>query len=154
MIKKEVINKIGFFDENLKFAADKDILLRIFKKYNFDFVHIVLVKCYVHGKNNSVGIPNYDILLSDLLYLHKKYRDLYKNYPKIYSREQRSIGNFYVLLGDCGQGRKYFLRSIATYPFNFKSYQNLLLSFLGSSAFAHFFNFKKKINKYISWIER
>lgn len=149
VIKREVINKVGFLDENLKFAADKDIFLRIFKKYNFDFVPLPLVKCHVHGKH-ATGMPFYDRFLNDLLYMHRKYRDLYKKYPKICSREQRSIGNFYVLLGDCRRGRKYFLRSIATYPFNFKSYQNLLLSFLGSRAFMHFFNFKKKINKYIS----
>ena len=150
LIKREFINKVGFLDENLKFATDKDIFLRIFKKYNFDFVPITLVKCYVHGKNNSTGIPQYDIFLSDLLYMYRKYRDLYKKYPKICSRDQKSIGNLYVLLGDCKQGRKYFLRSIANYPFNFKSYQSLLLSFLGSRAFLQFFNFKKKINKYIS----
>lgn len=149
LIKRKVIDKIGFFNENLKFAVDKDILLRIYKKYNFDLALIPLVKCHAHHKQ-STNMPLYDKFLSDLLYLHKNYHNLYKKYPKIYSREQRSIGNFYVLLGDCEQGRKYFLRSIATYPFNFKSYQNLLLSFLGSRIFMRFFNFKKKINKYIS----
>ena len=145
MIKREVINKVGFLDENLKFRGDKDIFLRISKKYNFDFVPTPLVKCHIHHGKNVTEMPFYDRSLSDLLYIHRKYRDLYKKYPKICSREQRSIGNLYVLLGDCRQGRKYFLRSIATYPFNFKSYQNLLLSFLGSRAFTHFFNFKKKL---------
>jgi len=144
VIKREVINKIGLLDENLKFATDKDILLRIFKKYNFDYIPIPLVKCYIHGKN-STTMSFYNRVLSDFLYMHRKYHDLYKKYPKICSGDQRSIGNLYVLLGDCRQGRKYFLRSIANYPLNFKSYQNLLLSFLGSRIFRRFFNFKKKI---------
>ncbi len=149
LIKKEVINKVGFLDENLKIGTDKDILLRIFKEYNFDFAPLVLVRYYDHG-GKFTRMPFYDRFLNDLLYLHTKHQDTYRNYPKIYSREQRSIGNYYVLLGDCKQGRKYFLRSIKIYPFNFKSYQSLLLSFLGSRVFVQFSNFKRKINNYIS----
>jgi glycosyltransferase involved in cell wall biosynthesis len=148
LIKKEALDKVGFLDENLKIGTDKDILLRIFKDYNFDFAPFVLVRYYDHG-GKFTRMPFYDRFLKDLLYLHTKHHDIYKNYPKIYSREQRGIGNYYVLLGDCKQGRKYFLRSIGTYPFNLKSYQSLLLSFLGSRVFIQFSNLKRKINNYI-----
>ncbi len=56
LIKKEVFGTVGLFDENLKFAEDWDMWLRISKKYDIDFVDKILVSIRRHDKNNSKNI--------------------------------------------------------------------------------------------------
>ena len=146
MVKREVMNIIGLLDENLKLSADQDICLRIAKRYNFDFVSTPLIKYHVHEENISMK-SSYNKQLTDWLYILRKHQGLYKRYPKIYSHVLRGLGALYILSGNCKQSRQYFLRSIAAYPLNFKSYRNLLLSFLGSKAYRALLSFKEKISQ-------
>lgn len=146
IFKRENLNKIGFFDKDLKLAADQDICLRMAKRYNFDFVPIPLVKVYIHGENVS-RTSSYHHQLIEWLHMTEKHQDLYKKYPKIYSYRMKHLGTLYALLGDCKLGRHFFISSITIYPLNLKSYLNFLISFLGSKTFEAFFNLRKKLKR-------
>jgi len=143
IVKKEVVSEVGFLDENLKIAADQDIYLRIAQKYSFDFVPVPLIKFHIHGSNLSRK-PNYNKEMSEWLYMLEKYRDLYKNNPMANSCKQRRLGVLCLSLGDYKQSRKYLLKSIITYPLNFKAYLNLLFCLNKKIYF-----FSKVLKKYI-----
>jgi len=51
LIKREVFDTVGLFDEKLKFAEDWDMWLRIAKKFEVDFVPKVLVHIRKHPQN-------------------------------------------------------------------------------------------------------
>jgi len=56
LIKKEVFNKVGIFDESLSFVEDWDMWLRIAEKYEMDFVDERLVNIRRHDNNRTVSI--------------------------------------------------------------------------------------------------
>ena len=143
VIKREVIDKIGFLDEKLELAVDQDICLRIAQKHNFNFVPTPLIKYHIHGENIS-RISSYNKQLTEWLYMVSKHKDLYKRYPKIYSNKLKNLGTLYMLSGNPRQARQYFLRAITVYPINFRLYVNFLLSFLGKKGYLTLLNLKKK----------
>ncbi|MCF7834034.1 MAG: glycosyltransferase [Candidatus Pacebacteria bacterium] len=51
LIKKEVFNTVGYFDESLKYAEDWDMWLRISQKYEIDYSVKRLVKIRRHDEN-------------------------------------------------------------------------------------------------------
>lgn len=51
LIKREVFATVGLFDENLKYAEDWDMWLRITEKFEVDFVENVLVHIRKHEEN-------------------------------------------------------------------------------------------------------
>lgn len=53
LIRKEVIKKVGGFDEKLKFVEDLDLWLRITSKYKADFTPERVVKYRIHSGNTS-----------------------------------------------------------------------------------------------------
>lgn len=53
LIKKDVFKNVGLFDENLRYAEDWEMWLRISEKYTIDYVDKILVHIRRHDKNNS-----------------------------------------------------------------------------------------------------
>ncbi|MEK7564207.1 MAG: glycosyltransferase [Patescibacteria group bacterium] len=51
LIKRNVFDVVGFFDENLKYAEDFDMWLRIAQKFEVDFVAKILVHIRKHNEN-------------------------------------------------------------------------------------------------------
>ena len=146
MIKKEVLDKIGLFDENLKFGDDWDLWLRIAKKYKFDFAPEFLIKYYIHGGCITPNLPPMKEA-REFEYIFTKYQREYEKYPHIYSIHLRQLASRYCASGQMSKGRKYYIQSIKFNSFNLKSYFYLALSFLGKRTFRKFYNFRKSLNK-------
>lgn len=53
MIKRKCFDKVGYFDENLRFGEDWDMWLRLSKEYEFDYVNNPLVKVRNHSLNTQ-----------------------------------------------------------------------------------------------------
>jgi glycosyltransferase involved in cell wall biosynthesis len=53
LIKKEVFSNVGLFDENLRFAEDWDMWIRISRKYEIDYSEKAIVHIRKHGNNTS-----------------------------------------------------------------------------------------------------
>jgi len=140
IIKKSVLNKVGFFDENLKTGDDWDMWIRtIINGYSFDFVDKPLFKYYIHSENISAP-KNIKKVIADENYILEKYKKYYEQNPKFYSNRLRYTGTRYILAKDLKKGREYFKKSIKLNPLNFKSYSRFLFSLLG-------FNFYYKLTQ-------
>lgn len=145
MVKKEIFNEIGFFDENLKVADDWDMWLRISKKFPFDFVSKFLIKYYIHQKSIT---PNLDPEkeAKELEYIFEKHRKDYAKYPRILSVHLRQLASRYCAIGEMKKGRRNYINSIKYNPFNLKSYFYYTLSWLGKRIFRNLYYLRKSLN--------
>ncbi|MDD5638815.1 MAG: glycosyltransferase [Candidatus Pacebacteria bacterium] len=128
IVKKNIFEELGIFDENLKFGEDWEMWLRIAKKYNFDSVYESLIKCYLHQNNITKTIENFK-QIEDFKYILEKYKDDFKKYPKVKSRPLRNIGTFYILDNNSKMARKYFEKAIKVSPLSLRLYFQYFLSF-------------------------
>jgi len=141
IVKKDIFERLGFFDENLNFGEDWEMWLRIAKRYNFDFVYEPLIKYYLHQNNissietNFKKIKNFEQIL-------KRHTEDFKKYPKAQSVVFRNIGTFYALDNDGKMARKYFKGAIKNNPLSLRLY------------FQYFLSFFPKIYKKVLFIKR
>jgi len=71
VLKKEVIDDIGYFDENLKSSEDMDFCYRIFKKYPLVTINKAHF-CYYYGHDNLWAFADREKDLSEYTYFEKK----------------------------------------------------------------------------------
>ncbi len=145
LIRREIFNKIGLIDKNLRRMADQDLWIRILQYYNVDFVPSILLKYYIHGGNISISQFPYENQVSENLYLIKKHENFFKKYPQSYSHRLKTIGTLYMVCGDSSKARIYFLKAIKVYPMDFFIYRNFLLSFLGKNIYSFLLKLKKRM---------
>lgn len=146
MIKKEVFDEVGLFNENISSLEDWEMWLRITKKYDFDKVEDYLCCLTVHngnrGKDTSQKLLEKEKDLQVILNRYKKY---YEKYPAIKSRLLRYEGTKYILADNLKIGRQKLIKSIKKNPLNIKSYFYLLFSLFGNK----FYNFLAQVKRII-----
>ena len=71
-VKKEVLEKVAFFDESvgLKFVEDYDLWLKIARRYPLSYIEPPLTNYYVHESNNSHNVQR---TVLSLLRIYKKW---------------------------------------------------------------------------------
>lgn len=75
LIKRNVLNEVGLWDEKLPADQDKDLWLRIAKRYHFATVREPLVLFYWHDFER-ISTNRYKKLLGELMFLKKHWKDL------------------------------------------------------------------------------
>lgn len=76
LIKKEVFNYTGLFNENFVIASDYDFFLKALIKYNVSYLHLkTVITVFL---TNGISSKNYDIALKE------KKEILKLNFPRIY----------------------------------------------------------------------
>jgi len=144
IVKRNVFREVGLFDENLKYADDTDMWIRIAQKYDFDFVNESLFKYHWHGGNIMKTLGNLK-RIRDPEYILIKHKNLYRKYHKAYSIRLRNIGTVYLLNNDLKNARKYFIKAVKVDPWYLRTYFNLIISFLGKEFYKKILYQKKKI---------
>jgi len=147
MVKKSVLDKIDFFDENLKIGEDWDMWIRIAQKYNFDFVNEPLLKYNIHSGNLSSAFA-IEKKEKNIQSIFDKYKEYFENNPKLYSSKLRYDGTRYTLSNDLKKARKSFIFSIKLNPLNYKSYFYFFCSLLGQHTYEYLAKTKAKIKNY------
>ena len=143
--QREVFDKVGLFDENLKSGQDKEMRIRLAREYKFGFVDECLVNYHLgHNNISSLGL-SIKKREKDWDYIFNKYKKYYQEDKKLYSDKLRYDGTRYMLLGLVGKARKSFSSSIKKNSLNIKSYLYLILSLFGIS-------FYGKLTKIKLWL--
>lgn len=101
LLKREIINDIGLWDEDLLFE-DYDMWLRISRKYNFIFDDKVSVAYRLHSKNTHKTISDKLLVSSFKMYL--KYSDI----PSIKKKLRTIIEHNYIYGESRGEERLFF----------------------------------------------
>lgn len=149
LTKKEILNRVGFFDEDVRVKGSQDweLYLRVIKNYDFSFLPEPLLKYYFRENNYSIKkIENLKRKIEIFEYIVNKHNKDYQRYPKIYNFSLLRLAIGYFRLDDIKKGRKILLRAIKINPLDIKNYLCFLISFLGV-------NFYKKIYKLYKFIK-
>jgi len=107
IVKKEIINKIGLFDENLDCAEDRDMWLRVSKECKLKFINKILTKVHLHNQistNLKKKIKSEEYFIKKYFIEKLKDKTIYKNYF--------NLGSLYIKYGNFKKAKKCFLRSL------------------------------------------
>ena len=126
LIRKEILINMGGFDITIRRGNDGDLIRRICKKYDVDFVPEVLVKVNVGHGYSSIGSSSKESI-KNAIYGQKvklkKFGSELESLPKQKSSIYSYIGYHYYQLDQKSNSEKYFLRAFKTYPLNFLIYR-------------------------------
>jgi glycosyltransferase involved in cell wall biosynthesis len=134
MIKKEVFQKVGCFDEQLQARQDWDMWIRIAGGYRIQCVPEVLVEYRVHSGVRTATNPDKELMSYNTI--RKKYEEILKSqsiFTRLMARAsfKKRVGR--VNLHYKAKRRlalKLYLHSLLLWPFDFDSWAALLGFFM------------------------
>jgi hypothetical protein len=119
MVRRSVLEVVGWFDENLPSVQDWDLYIRIAKSMNSpllgaSFCGTILEKTVLlrNLKAKAVGL---DMFL-------EKHESEMSQIPSAFSAQIVEAGHYYCRSGSVSEGRHMFLRAIRVHPFAVRSY--------------------------------
>jgi glycosyltransferase involved in cell wall biosynthesis len=113
LIKKECFDKVGLFDEDIRFGEDWDMWLRIAEHYEFDFVNEMVAKYYVSQHQITRDRVS---ALEELSKFRAKHQQQLAQNPAILAHQLKWIGHWYLVYGDYAAARKYISQAIRSHP--------------------------------------
>ena len=138
--RKSCFDIVGLFNEDLTYSEDYDMWLRTSKHFNFGFIDKVLAKYRIHENKQTQTVGEINQYLNRI----KVLESAINNYPFLkkelgFSVNKR-LGSVYFFLG-CSliknknylKARKSLTQSIKLYPFAYKKYVLLFVTFLPES---------------------
>ncbi len=133
LIKREVLDSVGLFDEAREFSEDYDLWVRIAKRHKIGYVDAVLTKYRIHNMSRSNINRNTVYEAHSELVMRHFDADL----GLFEKNDILSFMHFmhgYNLFNDSNpmMAKKYFIRSILRNPINIKPYVYLAGTFLPS----------------------
>ncbi|MHB8084678.1 MAG: glycosyltransferase family 2 protein [Dehalococcoidia bacterium] len=126
LIKSECFKSAGLFDEDLPFAEDVDMIIRLSKTFNFIHVDEPLV---IRNLTGGSLMSNMDSFINGFESILKKHYEEFKLDRKALSQFYLHIGHFLYIKGDLKAGRRYLFEAAISDPLNIKAVgASLLLS--------------------------
>lgn len=128
LLRKEVAESIGGFDESLPRGNDGDFIRRVCYENQVDYVPDVLVNVYVgHGSerissNDQVGIRH--AIIGNLAKLTKFGHEI-ERYPRQFANIYAIIAFHYFQIGRISEGMGFFLKALRTDPFSPRIYRDI-----------------------------
>jgi glycosyltransferase involved in cell wall biosynthesis len=133
LIKRECLDDVGVFDEELIFFEDVDLWFRISKKYDFGLCREILYEAAAHSNTKSVGRLNAKLTSLDRYY--RKYGQEFRSSSRVLG--SRVLSNYhmeralsYFHFGMLREMKKEVVKSLRSYPFSFKCWK-LYIFWLG-----------------------
>jgi glycosyltransferase involved in cell wall biosynthesis len=129
--RRECLDRVGLFDENLPSFQDYDLWIRLSPSVRFDCIEEPLLKYYVHEKRIWRNFDALDRGIDRMLQKHGRSRDLRRNL----GRQSLFVGVQYTREGRNAQGRRSMRRALRLDPFSVPTYLHLALSLLGGDLY-------------------
>jgi len=129
MVRKEVFDNIGYFEENIRQSEDDNMWIRIASHYDVELIDEALIKVRNHPQRMTLNKSELlDSVQSSIHLLMTKYGDVVKKkiekaVPIKLSQIQFSIGYGYYESGNYREARKAFIKGAR---YRFRTWKNLL----------------------------
>ena len=140
VVRREVFDSVGSFDEHRVTSDDWDLWLRIASVYWFDFVPKPLALYRVHPSVHSTIFSDYEVrereMLAFFMAMAERYRTELGDLRNLrLSTYEEDLGWRLIQRGNRDAGRRRILQAIHWFPFRLRPYALLAASFLprGSS---------------------
>ena len=152
MIRRQVFDTVGYFDESLTTHEDWDFMVRIVQRYPIEIIDAPLLKLRRHDNNLSANqeklyqgaMAAVDKVIRSGLFSKKQLSILKKRM----FFHHISYGRVALLDGRQAVARKALIAGIKLYPWDFKSYAYLAFSFLGSRQLSAIISWKRKLQRH------
>ena len=115
LIKKSVLNEVGYFNEQLRAAEDTELAIRVSKKYLYAFVKEPLIKV---ARNHDSLMGNAKNYLFAYEFICEKHKDFLSN--KILFNLNKVLANYWILKGDYKKA-KCFIKKALRNKFDLKT---------------------------------
>ncbi len=142
LTKKECLEQIGYFDENIPRAQDWELGLRLSKKYKFKLVDEPLVTTYPSKgsitKNYEAHADAYEIIL-------EKHKDSFMKHPDILSSHYFFLAAIYFNLDNWKKAIINIKKAYGLKPLHPITIMRLLASLLGSDFYRQFRGLYRRI---------
>ena len=141
IIRKACIDKIGGFDEGMRYMEDRDLFMRLSMHWDIEYVDEPLTKAYYHGKahlsrNLEGQTHGREIILN-------RYRQLFKKNRRSWSKMYICLGAQYCQLRNMSKGRLNLLKGILINPLNTNGFFHFITSFLDADNYLRIRDFFK-----------
>jgi glycosyltransferase involved in cell wall biosynthesis len=124
LVHREVIEKIGGFDESLPRGNDGDFIRRVCKEYEVDFVPEVLVRVHI-GHTDRISSVSEQSLRNRVKGGEtklRKFSDDLKRFPEAHASILRKLALTYLKLGEDVRVEFYLRQAMKVAPLNAKLY--------------------------------
>lgn len=115
LIKKTVLDELGYFDERIKVGEDTELAMRVSKKYSYVFVDEPLVMV---TRNHEQLTNNAKEFIRGREIIYEKHNDFLSQ--KILFNVCREISTYYILKNEIGKAKYYLVKSFK-HKFDFKT---------------------------------
>lgn len=148
LLKAEVLEEIGLFDERLSRGVDDDLWRRIARHYRVRYLDRVLVDCHVGHDDRVSRIESPQQIREDIFRWEdklEKFRAEFEARPGAHATVLRRLGERHLQLGEGAVGRRLLLRAIALRPLRPDAYGMLAASVFGPAGVRAFLRFKETV---------
>ena len=135
-LRRQCFDRVGFFDENIEFGEEYDLLVRISKEFYFECIPECLVRYWAHENKLSTNVG---VRIRGLEAQLRKHGTSFSSHRKSLSGYYLSLAILYCYAGDIRKTRKAYKKAIKVHPFSIRPYVYFCLTILGEE------NFKKAI---------
>jgi glycosyltransferase involved in cell wall biosynthesis len=141
LLKRECLDKVGLFDEQIDFGEEYDLWIRISREFDFEYIEEPLVVYRVHEKKLST---DYNVMIRGKEAQLQKHAQLFAANRKNYGAIYLDLGVLYCYTNNVKKGREAFLRAIVIYPCELRCYFNYCISLFGARNFKRLKEIKAK----------
>lgn len=134
-IRRDVVQRVGYFDEALLRCEDNDYLIRLAREFDFVAVPEVLVRVHLHA---GPRMTKFDAQMAEAQerVFAKHYAEI-RRYPGLLARYHYKLGWVHYHAGDSRRGRSHLRSALARHPLDLKAWAALaLFTAFGSRAVA------------------
>jgi len=124
LLKKEVLDSCGNFNESMKSAQDFELWLRISKKYEVDYVDTPLVNYYVHGGERITS--NVDSQIQGHESINALNMDYLATNPKVLCMRRLKLVHYYAVKNCYKTALLKWFDAVKIYPFQIENLLSLL----------------------------
>lgn len=134
LVRRECFDKVGLFDEEMRFGEDWEMWVRIAEHYEFDFVNGVVGR---YHKSTHQITRDRSSALEGLLKFQAKYQCQLSGNPEIFAHQLKWLGQRYLWeLDDYATARKYLAKAVRANPRDVRLYIHLLASYVTPSLYS------------------
>jgi len=126
LIRRQCLDEVGLFDEDLPSFQDYDLWIRIARRYRIAYLAKPLMKYYLHDHKIST---NAEAVMRGAEMMIGKYGDS-PSFRGMIARRYVTVGSDLLAAGDVRRGRSALRRAIRLSPVNPRAYYHLVRSFL------------------------
>lgn len=140
VLRKSCLDKVGLFDENMRYMEDRDLWIRLAMHWEFEYIDEPLVSAYYYHGNSHLS-RNLEGQTQGREILLKRYQHLLKKNKKRWADLYVCLGAQYCQLGKMKQGRRNLVKGISIYPFKPIAFFHLFSSLLGAGNYRRIRNY-------------